>query len=375
MPHAPERNSGVFPGKIAQALWLLVFPGMALAAPIYDVRAVGPVGYTSGAAAVNGAGEVAGSFQMPDGTSRAFAWRNGAVEVLPVPEGAAQTWALAISGSGQAGGYMDGASNLFGVVWDKPAGINTLGSGFVMGLNAAGDAAGLFLTPDGMGAAFITHNGQVQMLDQPSGSSWSAANGINASGASAGSVMVGGLFSAFRADESGQVAVLNGLGGANSHARAINGAGQVAGHAQSPDGRFQAVRWTGATPLGLGTLGGMNSYAYGIDANGRVIGYSGLGNGETAAFLFEDGFMYDLNGLLAPGSGWQLLAAYGINDSGQIAGTGIYNGVEQAFLLTPRPPSELFAAPAAAASVPEPGALRLIVPALLAILLLRSRIL
>ena len=53
--------------------------------------------------------------------------------------------------------------------------------------------------------------------------------------------------------------------------------------------------------------------------------------------------MQDINSLISPNSGWTLGAAYAINDSGQIVGTGTNpNGKSDAFLLTPIPePSTL----------------------------------
>jgi hypothetical protein len=44
--------------------------------------------------------------------------------------------------------------------------------------------------------------------------------------------------------------------------------------------------------------------------------------------------MKDLNKLIPAGSGWMLQEAYGINNAGQIVGTGMHNGQEHAFLLT-----------------------------------------
>ncbi len=55
--------------------------------------------------------------------------------------------------------------------------------------------------------------------------------------------------------------------------------------------------------------------------------------------------MVDLNTLIGPASGWILNSANAINDLGQITGTGTFDGVNRAFLLTP---------------VPEPGSLLLI---------------
>jgi len=43
--------------------------------------------------------------------------------------------------------------------------------------------------------------------------------------------------------------------------------------------------------------------------------------------------MIDLNSLIAAASGWILTEAYAINDRGEIVGSGLLNGVEQAFRL------------------------------------------
>ncbi len=46
--------------------------------------------------------------------------------------------------------------------------------------------------------------------------------------------------------------------------------------------------------------------------------------------------MKDLNKQIPPGSGWVLIQAFGINNSGQIVGTGTIHGAEHGFLLTPK---------------------------------------
>ena len=48
--------------------------------------------------------------------------------------------------------------------------------------------------------------------------------------------------------------------------------------------------------------------------------------------------MFDLNDLIAPGSGFTLQFAYGISDDGYITGLGVApDGQQHAFLLTPVP--------------------------------------
>ena len=54
------------------------------------------------------------------------------------------------------------------------------------------------------------------------------------------------------------------------------------------------------------------------------------------AFLYVFGRMRDLNALIPHGSGWVLSEANGINDVGQIVGTGTKNGQTRAFLLNPQ---------------------------------------
>ena len=59
----------------------------------------------------------------------------------------------------------------------------------------------------------------------------------------------------------------------------------------------------------------------------------------------------DLNGLLTGAPGWTLTNAYGINDVGQIVGSGNYLGQQHAFLLNPFA-AETSTSPSA---VPEPA--------------------
>jgi hypothetical protein len=79
--------------------------------------------------------------------------------------------------------------------------------------------------------------------------------------------------------------------------------------------------------------------------------------------------MLDLNSLLPANSGWDLLQAYAINDSGQITGVGLYDGQMSAFLLTD-PPS----GPPGITEVPEPSAVLLIGAMLAAMIAVRRKL-
>ncbi len=348
----------------------------AWAVPVFQVQAIGPAGFNSSATAINATGAVVGNYQQPDGTYRAFLWQNGQVTTLIMPAGAVQTWATAVGGAGQAGGYTDSLQAPQGLIWDNFGNPIATAGAYIMGLNAGGDAAGMAIGNDGAGYAFVTRNGVMTSLGQPAGGDWSSANAINTAGAAAGTAMNGsGAFQAFTAASDGGIALLRALGGANSYAKAISDNGAVAGHAQTRTGALQASVWNGASATGLGTLGGVNSYAYAINTAGHVAGYSDLaGDAGTAAFLFDNGVLYDLNGLLGPNSGWHLLAAYGMNNDGQIVGRGLYNGREQAFLLTPTPqPQAAFFALNADTGVPEPATIVLVGAPILAYFALRAR--
>ena len=72
------------------------------------------------------------------------------------------------------------------------------------------------------------------------------------------------------------------------------------------------------------------STAYAINNDGRIVG-----QGPKGAFLYQDGTFWDLNDFLPAGSGWVLRTARGINDKGQIVGSGQHDGKDRAFLLTP----------------------------------------
>ncbi len=343
----------------------------AWSAPYYLIQPIGPVGYESHATGINDAGMVVGNYELPDGTYRTFVWQNGVVSPLGAPTEAINSRGMAINANGQVAGYFDTASGSRVALWSSLPAPVILGNGYAMAINDAGEVAGMRIAPDGSGSAFVTQNGGEIALGQPAGGGWSTATGVNGAGGVSGTAMDGnGDMRAFSIINGG-TALLGGAGGANSYANAINGAGTVAGSAQQADGAMRAVIWNGIAPTLLGSLGGTNSYAYGINGSGTVVGYGDLASGGTAAFIYDNGALYDLNLRIAGASGWQLRDAIAINASGQIVGRGLFEGVEQAYLLTPMTP--LAAADAVEPmNLPEPRTLFLMGAALISLLVLRG---
>jgi probable HAF family extracellular repeat protein len=216
------------------------------------------------------------------------------------------------------------------------------GDSYAYGINHLGQAAGSSqLVANGIFQA-VRWDGNTPTALGTLGGSESAAFGINASGQMVGysDLANNGLRAAVRWDGTTPT-VLGTLGGGYSYASSINDSGQAAGYAYvsgggDRDGGYHAVRWDGNTPTDIGTLGGRFSYATGINASGQVVGQSYLIDDLiNAAFLYTDGAMYDLNSMLLNGTGITLNSASAINDAGQIAATGLYNGEMRVFLLNP----------------------------------------
>jgi probable HAF family extracellular repeat protein len=120
----------------------------------------------------------------------------------------------------------------------------------------------------------------------------------------------------------------------------INNQGQVVGTSDlAGDSTFHGFLWTEKTGIrDLGTLpGDFASAGLGINARGEAVGVSfDAGFNPTAAFVWRDGVMTDLNILIPSDSPVYLLFAHGINSRGEIVGFGATStGDIHAFLATP----------------------------------------
>ena len=140
------------------------------------------------------------------------------------------------------------------------------------------------------------------------------------------------------------------LGGFNSQAYGINDAGQIVGTSALPGNSiFHAILYsgTGSNNIDLGSLGGISAFAYAINNSGEIVGnsYPATNNNSIFhAFIYKNGVMTDINGLVLTNSGFtniRLIDGGGrmpgrvINDSGQIAAIGEIGGRTHAVLLTP----------------------------------------
>ena len=286
-------------------------------------------GYESFANAVNSKGQVIGGAlnAIADPNSlgalglfttqtRAFLWENGAMQDLGTL-GGTDAIAQFINEQGQVVGwsYTGSASNtscpgLFPIatgsfIWDRPHGMQDLGTlggtcTLVTGLNNNGKAIGIYVDDEQIQRGFLWQNGTIQDLGASLGGDFLGPEGINDHGAVAGWAYL--------------------AGNASYHAALWRGVGNI-------------------TDLGV-VAGDDCSFASAINAQTEIVG-SSFGDGCTFddnahAFLWESGSPYDLNTLIPAGASLHLLLALGINDRGEIAGTGLdIGGNRHDFLLVP----------------------------------------
>ena len=129
-------------------------------------------------------------------------------------------------------------------------------------------------------------------------------------------------------------------GGTDSRGFGVNDSGEVTGVADTANGEVHAfLSGPDGGPLqDLGPLGGGGSTGQAVNASGQSVGSSTTAAGAIHAFLYSDGLMVNLNSLITPGSGFTLVSASGISDTGYITGYGgTSKGPSHAFLLIPVP--------------------------------------
>ena len=276
------------------------------------IRSLYPNGNVRRPYGINDKGEVVGNGQ------NAFLYSHGILNDLGPLDGI-RTGATAINNSGQIVGYAGNRAFLYsnGLMNEINLNLDGTTGGTPYAINNHGEVVGLGIGQNHAGHAILRHaDGSLFDIDN--------------------------LLNPLHDPQSG------------SRAYGINDLGQVVGY----NGNSHAFLYANEAVLDLGTLGGGASEATGINIHGQIVGNSYTSNMRIHAFLYSDGVLYDLNTMIDPSLGWELLHAEAINNSGQIAGYG-YNGNGQmrAFIIS---------------TIPEPACLTL-AGACLLIFMKRSR--
>jgi len=215
-----------------------------------------------------------------------------------------------------------------------------------IGINTASQIVGLLTQDAGPTHAFLWTSaaGMSDLGSMPGFLTNSSAYGINDTGQVVGTSWDDVNGRAFLWTSSAGYSDLGTLPGFfYAWATAINAAGQVVGQVSNPNppgGPIDGFLWTSATGMmDLGLLPGfLYIQPFAINTQMIVVGQAANDSPTSGrAFVWQNGAMTDLNSLIPGGSGWVLRIATGINDNGQITGTGTVGGQQHAFLLTPNP--------------------------------------
>lgn len=342
--------------KCVVCCWLLAscFVLPVDAAPLYNILPLDvlPGGLDSVAVGLNELGQVAGDSRFDRsghiGQSRAVTWDESGAPL--------DLWPVELLVGGVA--------------------LDINNSGVVVGRYGSG--AGIPVPGPGVpyGRAFVwdSVNGRRDLGLEPVGNSQAVA--VNDAGAVVGTSEVLTIIGtssfyaplAFIWDESSGIQSLGTLGGNFSFAADVNASGLVVGYSETAAEIERAFVWdringmqdiptpsTGfsravaVNDLGQVLGGGEGGVAFIWDAvNGMQsipVGGNDINNlGQVVGGFVGDPTIWDatngsrrLADLILPNSGWNLEIAFAINDAGEIAGYGLFNGEIRGFLMTPVP--------------------------------------
>jgi probable HAF family extracellular repeat protein len=318
----------------------------------WDIVALGSLGGTYTAPyGVSNRGEVVG-VSSTNGNSEYHAfWYDDANKMVSADPGVSSSpssMLYGINNSGHAAGWSRTSSGtMHATVYTSSTGISsdigalgaTFSTSYARSINDSGVVVGESLLDSGVYHPFMyTEGGGMTDLGTLGGVT-AYAYDINASNQVTGYSLNSGntAWRAYKWDPTNGMTDIGTLGGANSFGSAINDSGKIVGNSETSEFQTMAFMYDEFGMNSLGALGGTSSAAHDINKWDQVVGYAAIRNDAAYhAFLFEDDVMIDLNDYLEEDSEWILEFAYGINDLGQIVGTGTFDGnPNSAFLMSP----------------------------------------
>lgn len=315
-------------------------------------------GISSLATGINDSGQVVGSYYNSNFEHYAFSSGPNGTSLFELGTlGGAHSVAEDINESGQVAGasLLPNSTTLRAFLTDSSGKeMTSLGSqqlSYATDLNNSGMVVGhATFGTDHFNHSFITGPNGLGITDMGTlGGNFSGATAVNESGQVVGasethfSSQSNGVYHAFISGPNGtgltDLGTLSTSKLARSIASDINESGQVVGVSDIIPNSVNHAFITGPNGIGmtdLGTLGGIgNSSANAINDYGQVVGVSQPYSSLNHGFIYSDGVMVDLS-LLEPivTAGWTRISPLAINNSGQIVGEGVLNGVIQGFIIS-----------------------------------------
>ncbi len=287
--------------------------------PIKGMQDLGAGSTYSSATGINELGQVIGWSSFPGAPAgMGFVWERAiGTRALPPLPGNGSSRALGINNHGQIVGWSKstGVSDHAPTLWDGDDVINlgTIGTQHAQArdINDLGQATGQVGSAP-KGPSVVWENGTIKEIGSLSGGKWGSSGiDINELGDVTGNSPVKGP---------GNFLLV-------SRPFLFTAAGTLHNLRTLPCGPFEAAFGSG----------------HGINDHRQIVGMLGCVTspptlGDQVAAIWEQGIGWrNLNELIPPGSGWELYYATGINNRGQIIGSGFLNGENRAYLLTPDP--------------------------------------
>lgn len=331
---------------IALVASILSFCSPVSGTTITDLGTLG--GNWSDASAVNDSGLVTGLMSEND-DGHVYTYQNGKfIDLFPILDG------LTGEPTGlNQNGVIASATNVngffFPTTYDASTGARTVISGlggqsgnlvgFATAVNNFGQAVGYAYVPSGewhpffYSAGLTTDLGCLPGEDVPC---YGYALGINDTGEIVGGT---GKEHAFRWKE-GEMKRLD-PDGMTGRAYAVNSQGQITGYVCDATYCYGFIS-DGEDITIIETPPSFYTAGFAINEAGTIAGAVWLKNNKLCRNCYPDphafvkangGPFIDLNTLLSANSGWILSWAFGLNNKGQVVGTGIVNGSYHAFLM------------------------------------------
>ena len=251
--------------------------------------------------------------------------------------------AVGINDEGQvAGSSLTAKDTVMGFLWSngKLTPVGALGgqNSIAAGINNKGQVVGLAETGRGEAHPFLWKDGVMKDLSTVCPGVFSMVTAINDNSDMTGYFTKDGETVQSFVLSGGKSKALPTLGGDFTIAVAVSKT-QVVGFGTIEKGDEADIHgfvWQSSGIQDVGTLGGEFSFANAVNNSGIVVGGAETKDGVFRAFAWQNGKMVDLNALIPSDSGWKLFSATGVNERGQITGTGMVGKTLHAFLLTPK---------------------------------------